>query len=626
MYTQPPASALTLAITQGGYAPPSPAVTNFDLALGSVPVAEYSRIPGVIASFGTPWRPVPDSKESTIAAMFREAEEINIRRQLNAANAGQLLEPTIDARFQAASERSNTVRAAWDAVQPRERKNTIPLTMAPPKDIEGLDLSWRAPGSTPEVDVESSFLVKTPWKDRTATEGYASSDIYSPTWYKQLNKPTPFGAHEDGVANFDLTIPDSRYHAAVLRLGGVWADNPIQPKDRVYCAPHTDAPSRDIDDGIPWGPSGYRDTTLNFAYPDYDGPIGDPGDVVEAEQKEYYFHMNTVNVKLVSNNTPIDMQNITITLDVDSWAWKLDGTVVGLAGLALIDPGAAGPVDVEVELNGHIWVFMIESYSGSRKHADRRFTVQGVSKTQLLASPYAVQRSKVYTSSITASQVIDDEFLNSGFTASFDTTPNWTIDADALSYQDLAPLAVARRIAEAAGAIVVPSKNLAEIVIKPRFRISPWILDAEPLSSLDAQIPMAAVSSVASQYEPAPLYNAAYVSGTTYGLATLIELDGGGGTAVAPDIFDDLMTDTDVNTERARQAIAGSGSRGMITLVMPVPEFVEAPGLLEPGMVVEIVEGLESWRGYVLGTSISAPRSGAEKIEQTVNIVRFYEH
>ena len=336
--------------------------------------------------------------------------------------------------------------------------------------------------------------------------------------------------------------------------------------------------------------------------------------------------MNTVNVKRVSDSTPLEIQDITINLDVDSWAWKFTGTVIGKASLAMIEPTAGGLVDIQVELNGHIWVFMIESYSGNRAHANERFSVIGVSRTQLLAKPYSDAQSKVYTASILAGQIIDDELLNSGFAVNWDTVGSWSVDADAFSYQNLAPIAVAKRIADAAGAVLIPAKSTDDLTIQPRFKVSPWSLDAEPMTSIDAQIPMGLVTGVSMQYQPAPLYDSAYISGTNAGVSTLVTLTGKAGTAPAPDVFDDLMTDTDVTTERARQVIAGSGGRGLYSLTLPIPEFDTAPGLVEPGMVVEAVEGLEKWRGYVLGASIKAPRSGAEKIEQTIKVVRFYEH
>ena len=625
-YSAPPASALDFAFGRALYSAPPASATDFDFVTGAGSTPSYSRIPGVIAAFGTPWAPKPAKRESALSAIFKEAAEKNIERRGNANSASQVLDERTRAPFQAANERSRQAGLAWDAVQPRERKNTVPSTMAAEKDIEAQASSWAAPSYTPELDVAGPFLVKTPWKDQALNERYFSSALYAKLWRKPENLPATLALYQKGRADFGmLTINHARLRD-VHALGGIFENNPIQPKDSGFVAPHGDAPARNIAPALPWGPSGYRDTTLKFEYPTYTGPVIIPGELIEAEEKETYTIMNTVNVKRVSDNTPIEMQNLTIALDVDSWAWTVTGELIGRAALALVEPSASGLVDIEVTLNGHIWIFMIEGYTENRAFANHRFQVKGSSRTQYLAAPYAPERSKTYTADILASQVIDDELQNTGFTLAWSTTAPWLIDADALSYQKQSPIAVAKRIAETVGAIIVPAKAADSLTLKPRLRISPWGLATAANNELDAQIPMAMVTQISHDYVPAPLYNAVYCSGTSTGISALVELTGTGGTAPAPDVFDDLMTDTDAATERARQEIGASGKRGLYALTLPVPEFVQAPGLLEPGMVIETVEGTETWRGYVLGVSINAPRTGAEKIEQTASIVRFYEH
>jgi hypothetical protein len=627
MYSQPPANALDFVLSRQNYVPPPAGFVDFDLASDGPSQVDFSPVPGVIASVSTPWNPRPATKQSSLSFLFQQARKLDIQRAGATNQASVLADKYIAGRHSEASELSRTIAANWDrSIAAREATLTAIAGAAKQKDIEARSAPWAIASVLADSTTRSSFLINTPWKDRQMTGAFHSVQMYRPLWLKTENKPEPFGPVVQGIANLEFYDRKNIRRPDAFEIGSEWENNPIQPKDLAWTGRHGNAPVKDIDSELPWGPAGFRDTTINAIYPDYNGPINLPGEPVYAEEKGTYYIMNTVNVKRVSDNTPLDIQNITIGLDVDSWAWRFSGTVIGLSSLSLIEPTGSGLIDIEVELNGYIWIFMIESYSGNRKHADQRFTVVGVSRTQLLASPYSDQQSKVYTSSILADQIINDELLNTGFSVTWSGLISWSVDADAFSYQNMAPIAVAKRIAEAAGAVLIPARDTDDLTLQPRIRISPWSLDAEPLTSIDAQIPMAMVTNLSMRYQPAALYDSVYVSGTNTGVATLVTLTGTGGTAPAPDVFDDLMTDTDVTTERARQDIAGSGGRSLYTMTLPIPEFTTAPGLVEPGMVVEIVEAFDTWRGYVLGTTITAPRSGAAKIEQQIQIVRFYEH
>lgn len=625
-YLNPPGAVADFELKEGGrYLNPPGAVADFDLADYGLPEIIYPPVPGVVASYGTRWNR-PGIKELRLASLFGAPTPREITPRIAANSASARPDPTINARHNDAPRRDQSRASPWGAAQARERALTAPSTQAPPKDLDSHAIGWQDAGRQLAADMRSSFLVATPWKDREAVEQWRSSAVHAPAWRREANIPGPLAIPLPGTANITLDRRLRPYSPGHLTIGYRWQANPVQPKDSDLVAPHSDAEHKDLKHTMPWGPSGSRDTTLEFEYPDYTGPITPPGEPVAAEEKGSYYIMNSVNVSLVDGGTPLDIQNIGISLDVDSWSWQLQGQVIGKGTLALVEPGPSGPVEIEVELNGHTWRFLVEGYSGTRKHGDERYNIQAVSKTQLLSAPYAPERSRAYTTTITAQQIIDDELENTGFTIGWQGVTAWSVTGGAFSYQRLSPIAVAKRIADAAGAILVPHKSAQSLVLQPRLKVSPWSLDAALMTSIDVQIPMAMVTNVALQYQPAPLYDSIYVSGTNAGVANLITRAGAGGTAPAPDVFDDLMTSDTVTTERARQEIGASGNRGIYTLTLPIPESAVAPGLVEPGMVAEIVEGETSWRGYVLGVTITAPRTGAEKLEQSVTIARFYEH
>lgn len=52
---------------------------------------------------------------------------------------------------------------------------------------------------------------------------------------------------------------------------------------------------------------------------------------------------------------------------------------------------------------------IIERYSTNRRFGDERYTIYGSSRTQLLAAPYAPQRSKSNSANLNAKQAITEE-------------------------------------------------------------------------------------------------------------------------------------------------------------------------------------------------------------------------
>ena len=101
---------------------------------------------------------------------------------------------------------------------------------------------------------------------------------------------------------------------------------------------------------------------------------------------------------------------------------------------------------------------------------------------------------------------------------------------------------------------------------------------------------------------------------------------GTNGDNPAPDILEDWLTETQVNTERGRNELAKGGHQSVTTIELPLTDTNTAPGLIEPGMLVEIQDTLlgESgdWQGLCLATSISA--GSGESVIQSVELERHY--
>ena len=138
---------------------------------------------------------------------------------------------------------------------------------------------------------------------------------------------------------------------------------------------------------------------------------------------------------------------------------------------------------------------------------------------------------------------------------------------------------------------------------------------------MDRIIPAAMVISLSANWRPEPEYNAVYVSGTHAGVAVNVKRTGTAGNEPAPDILEDWLTETQVNTERGRNELAKGGHQSITTLEIPLTGISTPPGLIEPGQLVEIQEMKGNWQGLCLSTSI---RTGNAKVSQTIELGRHY--
>ena len=100
-----------------------------------------------------------------------------------------------------------------------------------------------------------------------------------------------------------------------------------------------------------------------------------------------------------------------------------------------------------------------------------------------------------------------------------------------------------------------------------------------------------------------------------------VKRQGTAGDEPAPDILEDWLTETQVNTERGRNELAKGGQQSITTLEIPLTDVSTPPGLIEPGRLVEIQDVSGDWRGLCLSTSIKA---GNAQVSQTVELERHY--
>lgn len=401
-----------------------------------------------------------------------------------------------------------------------------------------------------------------------------------------------------------------------------------QPKDsRPNRVRWADARRVNILNRLRWGwgmPTDPRPTGI--VYPDYDGPVIIIPEPIEPELKDTYMIANTVSVCVLPDCTPIDVTSISIDLDIDSHSWSFSGALFGAASLQQVMPNALGQKTIKVTINGHEWLFVIESYSSAGKFPAERYTIKGASRTQLLAEPYAPKRSAVNTVSINARQAAEDQLLNTGFTIHWDSINenpvDWNIPAGALTYQDQTAMQVISRIAESIGAVVRPAAAADEFSVLPRYRDAVWYW---PTTIVDRIVPHQVVTDIGGEWSPQPQWNSCYVSGITQGVAVDVRRAGTAGDKPAADVYDDLITTTSAARARGIAEICKGGNQEIVSMTMPLFPPEKAPGLVLPAMLCEVQpHNGTNWRGLCLAVGIQASGTGASTVKQTIRLERHH--
>ncbi|MHA6887438.1 hypothetical protein [Ralstonia pseudosolanacearum] len=333
-----------------------------------------------------------------------------------------------------------------------------------------------------------------------------------------------------------------------------------------------------------------------------------------------YFVSNSVDVVRLPGREPIPVKSLQVGIDADSWAWGLSASLPYRA-LELVEPTAAGPVEIEITINGVSWVMLVESFDVRREFGQASLNIRGRSTAAYLAAPYAPKRSFVPAAPFTARQLAEQELTRAGLATGFTLDwrlPDWLVPEGSWGYQSLSPMEVIGRIAEAVGGYVNAHPRLRTLVAKPRYPVLPWQWATAPA---DRVLPIDVVKTLNLRWQEKPTFNAVYVCGERVGVTGHVVRAGTAGDLVAPTVVDGLITHADAARERGRAILADVGRQAVVTLELPMLSSI---GLLDPGLLLAVGEGGSTWRSLVRATSIAAEWNASLTVRQTIEVVRHY--
>ncbi|MCU7805979.1 MAG: hypothetical protein KZQ96_22615 [Candidatus Thiodiazotropha sp. (ex Lucinoma borealis)] len=366
-------------------------------------------------------------------------------------------------------------------------------------------------------------------------------------------------------------------------------------------------------------PGGWRDTYPSFTIP----PPAGTNPVLRT-----YIIVNTFSVVKLPERRAVAVSDISLSLDIDSWAWTFNAKVAGQTSIDLIRPTVAGAVEIEATINGYVWVFVVEKYSLDKSMGlsngkvvpQITHTVTGRSKTAYLADPYKLPISYEETASRTAQQLAEAEVT--GWTVNWNTVV-WTVPPGAYYYTDKTPIQAVNMIAQSVGAVILPHRSLDEITINPRYQDSAWDwATATPSASLTLDV----VKRLASQWNPKPDVNGVHVSGETQGVTCFVRRQGTDGANLASEVVDTLITHQDAGREHGRNIISDQGKQEVVDIELPLMPVGTQPELFEPGELLEIDEsGGTTWKALVLGNRIIVgDATKGLTVKQTLSIERHH--
>lgn len=336
--------------------------------------------------------------------------------------------------------------------------------------------------------------------------------------------------------------------------------------------------------------------------------------------RKVYFVSNAVTMVRLPERTPLPVRSVEISVDAESWSW---GFSAGLAASALpaVEPTTAGPVEIEVTVNGVVWVLLVEGYALRREFGRHSLTIRGRSQSAYLAAPYASARSWTPATFYTARQLADAELARDGIATGFTLNwnlPDWLAPAGAWTYQALTPVEALGRIVGAVGGTLLPHPSTKALTACARYRTAPWEwAGATPAVSL----PLDAVSTLDLRWQEKPTFNAVYVAGERQGVIGHVVRAGTAGDRVAPMVVDALITHADAARERGRAILADTGKQALVTLELPL---LAETGLLDPGLLIAVGDGAASWHGLVRATRIAAAWNDSLTVRQIIEVERHY--
>ena len=352
---------------------------------------------------------------------------------------------------------------------------------------------------------------------------------------------------------------------------------------------------------------------LVFQCGDYT-PGPPPGQTIIVPVRRVYIVINDTSLRRIDGNIDLKASRISLSLDIDTWAWGLTATLP-LSSMADLEQSAPGvPVEVEASINGTTIRALVESVSRQRTFTDTSLNISGRGKTSLLAGGYAGIVSLINDQDRTAQQLCSDMLLDNGVPMPWSIDwqlTDWLVPAGAFVHQG-DRISGLVSIADAAGGFLRPHNSLAAVSILPRYATAPWNWASV---TPDIVLPSDVASRESMEWIERPAYNRVFVSGEDQGVLGQITRTGTAGDLLAPMVTHPLITHADAARQRGIAELAKGGRIIKLGVRLPV---LEETGVLLPGHMVQYEDAGTERIGRV--NSVQVDVAGGSDVWQSIEL------
>jgi hypothetical protein len=362
---------------------------------------------------------------------------------------------------------------------------------------------------------------------------------------------------------------------------------------------------------LPWDPEISRINRDAQIWIANDPPPVEPGGPLDVADKLEYYPMPSVECVRLPDRTPVNLLSARVNTDIDSWCWSCAITPATADDYQLVRPSEEGePRTLELTINGHVWVFIVEKTGRARRADGTNWEASGRSASALLAAPHAPVSSYTEDNTREAVQLAAAPLTATGWTLTWNA-PHWLVPGGTFAYQSLSPIQIIARVAASVGAFIACHPSEKILTISPRYSTSTW---AWPPASADRALPDRILLTASERLEPGAAYNAVHCVGGTNGIIFKAIINGTDGSLEAPQVSDPLICQVAAGRERGRAELCRHGTKIAVTATAPLFPEGEAPGLVLPGEVVEL--GDEGDFALATGVSVRASRTSALAVYQ----------
>lgn len=202
-------------------------------------------------------------------------------------------------------------------------------------------------------------------------------------------------------------------------------------------------------------------------------------DCIPTKPKRKGWHiLNSIQVARLGNGAVINALSGTYETSRGAWCWSYTMTVPP-SEIEKLQPIDDKPVVVSIVINGFAHHMLLEGNPKEvRRFGETWFTYEGRSRTALDSADYSEKRSFLQENERTSVQLcqaeLDRVFSDTLLSWQHIDELGWIVEAEGLSYTNLAPIDAIKLVVEAGGGFVYSEKAGQQLTILPKYRKSHW--------------------------------------------------------------------------------------------------------------------------------------------------------